>query len=61
MIGAGHAYASILNYTLAQVDAFIAAIDRQESRRLANLLTVVSVGAQGSSDAIKKFMRRLDA
>ena len=61
LIDAGHAYASILNYTLAQVDAFIAAIDRQESRRLANLLSVVSVGAQGSSDAIKKFMRRLDA
>ena len=50
-----------MNYTLAQVDAFIAAIDRQESRRLANLLSVVSVGAQGSSDAIKKFMRRFDA
>ena len=60
LIDAGHAYASILNYTLAQVDAFIAAIDRQESRRLKNLLSVVSVGAQGNSDAIKKFMRRLD-
>jgi hypothetical protein len=46
---------------LAQVDAFIAAIDRQESRRLANLLTVVSVGGQGSGDAIKKLMRCLDA
>ena len=61
MIDAGHAYADILNYTLAQVEAFLKAIDRQESRRMANLLTVVSVGAQGSSDAIKKFMRRLDA
>ena len=61
MIDAGHAYASILSYTLAQVDAFIAAIDRQESRRLANLLTVVSLGAQGSSEAIKKFIRQLDA
>ena len=61
MIGAGHAYASILNYTLAQVDAFLNAINRQESRRLANLLTVVSVGGQGSGDAIKKLMRCLDA
>jgi len=61
LIGAGHAYTSILNYTLAQTDAFIAAIDRQESRRLANLLTVVSVGSQGGSDAIKKVLKGLDA
>jgi len=61
LIGAGHTYASLLNYTLAQVDAFIGAVDRQESRRLANLLTIVSVGAQGSSDAIKKLLKGLDA
>jgi hypothetical protein len=43
------------------VDALVGAVDRQESRRLANLLTVVSVGTQGGSDAIKKLMRGLDA
>jgi hypothetical protein len=61
LIGAGHAYADILDYTLAQTDAFLAAVDRQESRRLSNLLTVVSVGAQGGSDAIAKLTRHLDA
>ena len=41
MIGAGHAYADILDYTLAQIDAFLAAIERQESRQLASLLSVI--------------------
>ena len=54
LIGAGHAYADILDYTLAQTNAFVAAIDRQESRRLANLLTVTATGAQGDGDAIRK-------
>jgi hypothetical protein len=48
-------------YTRAQVAAFLAAIDQQETRRLANLLTVVSVGAQGSGETLKKLMRCLDA
>jgi hypothetical protein len=61
LIGAGHAYTDILGYTLAQAKAFLAAVDRQESRRLANLLTVVSVGVQGGSDAIAKLTRHLDA
>ena len=52
MIGAGHAYADILNYTLAQTEAFLAAIDRQESRQLANLLSVTATGSQGSSEAV---------
>lgn len=46
-------------YTLAQVDAFLAAIDRQESRHLANLLTVIATGAQGNSDAIRKALNEL--
>ena len=56
MIGAGHAYADILNYTLAQTDAFLAAIDQQESRQLANLLSVTATGSQGSSDALRRML-----
>lgn len=59
MIGAGHSYGSILNYTLAQTEAFLAAINRQESLRLANLLTVISTGSQGSSESLRKLFREL--
>ena len=59
MIGAGHGYADILNYTLVQTDAFLAAIDRQESRRLANLLSVTATGSQGSSEALCRMMKVL--
>ena len=59
MIGAGHAYADILGYTLAQTDAFLAAIDRQEARRLSNLLSVVAVGSQGGGDALRKALKEL--
>lgn len=61
LIGAGHHYPDVMNFTLAQVNAFLDEIDRQESRRLANLLTVVSLGAQGSGDAIRKLLKGLDA
>ena len=59
MIGAGHAYADILNYTLAQTDACLVAIDQQESRQLANLLSVTATGSQGSSDALRRMMKVL--
>ena len=59
MIGAGHAYSDILDYTLAQTDAFLAAIDRQESRRWSNLLSVVAVGSQGSGDTLRKAVKEL--
>jgi hypothetical protein len=59
LIGAGHTYADVLNYTLAQTNAFLAAIDQQESRQLANLLSVTATGSQGSSDALRRMMRAL--
>ena len=59
MIGAGHSYGSILNYTLAQTEAFLMAINRQESRHLANLLTVISTGSQGSGESLRKLFREL--
>lgn len=59
MIGAGHAYSDILDYTLAQTDAFLAAIDRQESRQLANLLSVTATGSQGSSESLRRMLKAL--
>lgn len=59
MIGAGHSYTCILNYTLAQTEAFLLAINRQESRQLANLLTVISTGSQGGSESLRKLFREL--
>ncbi len=59
MIGAGHAYRDILDYTLAQTDAFLVAIDRQESRQLANLLSITATGSQGGSEALRRMMKAL--
>ena len=59
MIGAGHTYADILNYTLAQTEAFLAAIDQQESRQLANLLSVTATGSQGSSESLRRMLKAL--
>ena len=59
MIGAGHAYADILDYTLAQMDAFLAAIERQESRQLASLLSVIATGSQGDSKSIARLLKEI--
>ena len=59
MIGAGHGYADILNYTLVQTDALPAAIVRQESGQLANLLSLTAAGSQGSSEALRRMMKVL--
>jgi hypothetical protein len=59
LIGHGHAYTDILSYTLAQMDAFLAAIDRQEARQLANLLSVVATGSQGDSKAVARLLKEL--
>ena len=59
MIGAGHAYADILDYTLAQIDAFLAAIERQEFRQLASLLSVIATGSQWDSKAIARLLKEI--
>ena len=48
-----------MGYTLAQLDAFLAAAERRESHQLANLLTVIATGAQGNGDAIRKALKEL--
>lgn len=48
-----------MGYTLTQVSAFLAAIDRQEARYFSNLLTVITTGSQGTNDTITKLMKQL--
>ena len=43
----------------ALVDAWLDAIDRQEQRQLANLLTVIATGSQGPGEAIRKAIQSL--
>ena len=44
---------------MAQIDAWLGAIDRQEQRQLANLLTVIATGSQGTGEAIRKAIQSL--
>ncbi len=44
---------------MAQIDAWLGAIDRQEQRQLANLLTVIATGSQGAGEAIRKAIQSL--
>ena len=48
-----------MQYTVAQLHAFIKAVDRQESKQLASLLTVIAAGSQGTNDTITKIMKQL--
>ncbi|WP_177198069.1 hypothetical protein [Nitrosomonas communis] len=48
-----------MDYTVTQVSAFLAAIDRQEARSLANLLTIFTASSQGTNDTINKIMKQL--
>lgn len=48
-----------MNYTLAQVEAFVVAAEREERERLSVLLAVIATGAQGDSRAIEKLQREL--
>jgi len=59
LIGAGHRYGDILHYTLQQMNVFLAAVDRQESQRLAHLLTVIAIGSQGDGRAVAKLLKEL--
>ena len=61
LIAHGHAWQDIRHYTLAQVDAWLDAIDRQEQRQLANLLTVIATGSQGTGEAIRNAIQSLTA
>ena len=48
-------------YAGGGIDAWLDAIDRQEQRQLANLLTVIATGSQGTGEAIRKAIQSLTA
>lgn len=48
-----------MQYTVPQLHAFIKAVDQQEARHLANLLTMVAAGSQGMNDTILKMLKDL--
>jgi hypothetical protein len=48
-----------MGYTINQAEALLAAIDRQESRRMADLLTVIATGTQGNAAAIRQALKDL--
>ena len=59
LIRVGHRLDDILNYTLPQIMAFLDAESRLERDRLATLLTISSVGAQGNKESIERLHREL--
>jgi uncharacterized alpha/beta hydrolase family protein len=48
-----------MDYTIAQMHAFTHAVERQESRRMANLLTLIAHGSHGTDEVIRKMIRDL--
>lgn len=48
-----------MSYTLAQLEAFLAAEARAERERLANRLVITAVAAQGDQRAIERLQREL--
>lgn len=59
LIRSGHRYGDVMNYTLAQVEAFIVAAEREDRERLSVLLAVIATGTQGDGRAIEKMQREL--
>ena len=61
LIDHGHRYPDILTYTLAQVRAFLSAIDATERTRLAAEFAVMLIATRGGSADIKQLQRDLCA
>lgn len=55
----GHQYRDVLQYTLAQLQTFLAAIDRAERQALSNQLALNTTAHRGDSGAIKALQRAL--
>lgn len=50
-----------MTYTLAQVRAFMAAIDRQERARMASDFALLLVAGRGDKDQVSGLVKELDA
>ncbi len=58
---AGHRFPDILNYSVAQFEAFLAAESVREGESLGLQLTFMAVACQGDKRAIERLQRELTA
>lgn len=59
MIEHGHRLPDILDYTLGQLRAFMAATGRNEAARDARLLSLVAIGSRGDARHLDQTLDRL--
>jgi len=59
LIEHGHRLPDLLDYTLAQVRAFLAAIKRSDAARDARLLSVIAIGTRGHGGHLDQTLDRL--
>lgn len=59
MIEHGHRLPDLLDYTLAQVRAFLGAIKRSDAARDARLLAVIAIGTRGDGGQLDQTLDRL--
>lgn len=59
LIAHGHRFPDILGYTLAQLRAFLGAIERGDATQDARLLTLLTLGARGDAHQLDKALDRL--
>ena len=50
----------VLDYTLAQLRGFLAAVARHEAERDARLLSLIATGTRGNEGDIERVLRLLD-
>jgi len=59
LIEHGHRLPDLLDYTLAQVRAFLGAIQRSDAARDARLLSVIAIGTRGDGAHLDQTLDRL--
>ena len=60
MIHAGHRLADVLDYTLAQLTAFLDAETQRDREHASLLLGLTAVACQGDKRSIERLQRELD-
>lgn len=60
MIHAGHRLPDVLNYTLAQLNAFLDAETQRDREHAGLILGLTAVACQGDKRAIERLQRELD-
>jgi hypothetical protein len=60
LIHAGHRLPDVLNYTLAQLNAFLDAETQRDREHASLILGLTAVACQGDKRAIERLQRELD-